>query len=69
MHFYRRAFFVSIAGASIDVRTVNCPYTEDNLVPALKPDVALVHAQQADKAGNIQMIGVNGDNRAMAGNA
>ena len=52
-----------IAGASIDVRTVNCPYTGEKLacIPALKPDVALVHAQQADNAGNIQMIGVDGD--------
>jgi glutaconate CoA-transferase subunit A len=52
-----------IAGASIEVKTMTCPYTGETLacIPALKPDVALVHAQQADRAGNVQFIGVDGD--------
>ncbi len=42
---------------------VTCPYTGEELtaVPALEPDVALIHAQRADERGNIQMWGVIGD--------
>lgn len=52
-----------IADASIRVETMNCPYTGDPLacIPALAPDVALVHAPQADTAGNVQFHGVDGD--------
>jgi len=31
------------------------------LVPALEPDVAIIHVQQADKEGNAQMWGIGGD--------
>ncbi|MFZ5571050.1 MAG: CoA transferase subunit A [Thermodesulfobacteriota bacterium] len=31
------------------------------LVPALKPDVAVIHVQQADEDGNAQMWGIGGD--------
>jgi len=31
------------------------------LVPALTPDVAIIHVQQADKFGNAQMWGIGGD--------
>jgi len=54
-----------IAGGSIDVRTVTCPYSgrELSAIPALRPDVALIHAQRADEAGNIQFWGIDGDTR------
>jgi glutaconate CoA-transferase, subunit A len=54
-----------IAGASIDVKIVACPYTGRRLaaIPALKPDVALIHAQRADEAGNVQFWGIDGDTR------
>jgi glutaconate CoA-transferase subunit A len=29
-------------------------------VPALRPDVGIVHAQQADRGGNIQLWGISG---------
>lgn len=40
-------------------RTVTCPYTGRELlaVPALHPDVALVHVQRADRFGNAQIDG------------
>jgi len=46
-----------------DVETVTCPFTGEELtaVPALVPDVALIHAQRADRDGNVQMWGVTGD--------
>ena len=44
------------------VTTVRCPFTGEHLtaVAALKPDVAIVHAQRADRAGNVQLWGITG---------
>ncbi len=38
---------------------MQCPFSGEKvvLVPALKPDVAIIHAQQADQDGNVQMVG------------
>ena len=40
-------------------KTVECPYTGETLhaVPALYPDVALLHVQRADRFGNCQIDG------------
>src|SRR5689334_19243139 len=48
--------------AHTDVRFVTCPFTGEELaaVPALRPDVAIVHAQQADRHGNVQLWGITG---------
>ncbi len=44
------------------VARVACPFTGETLaaVPALNPDVAIVHAQEADRAGNVQLWGIPG---------
>ena len=44
------------------IRTVTCPYTGEELatVPALNPDVTVVHAQRADAQGNSQIWGLLG---------
>ena len=44
------------------IRTVTCPYTAEELatVPALNPDVTIVHAQRADASGNAQIWGLFG---------
>ena len=44
------------------IRTVICPYTGETLatVPALNPDVTIVHAQRADDEGNTQIWGLLG---------
>jgi glutaconate CoA-transferase, subunit A len=44
------------------VATVTCPFTGEELaaVPALRPDVTIVHAQQADRDGNVQLWGITG---------
>ena len=43
----------------VGLRTVTCPYTGGELaaVPALNPDVALIHAHRADVYGNAQVDG------------
>jgi len=44
------------------VGRVVCPFTGEELaaVRALRPDVGIVHAQQADRHGNIQLWGITG---------
>jgi glutaconate CoA-transferase, subunit A len=44
------------------VKTIACPFTGEELaaVPALRPDVAIVHAQEADRRGNVQLWGIPG---------
>jgi len=38
---------------------MDCPFSGEKVVllPALKPDVAFIHAQYADEDGNVQMLG------------
>ncbi|MFD2419570.1 CoA transferase subunit A [Amycolatopsis pigmentata] len=44
------------------IKPITCPFTGERLtaVPALNPDVAVVHAQRADRAGNVQIWGLVG---------
>jgi len=44
------------------VEPIACPFTGEQLVavPALNPDVAIVHAQEADRDGNVQLWGIPG---------
>jgi glutaconate CoA-transferase subunit A len=44
------------------IQTVVCPYTGERLatVPALNPDVTIIHAQRADAEGNAQIWGLLG---------
>ena len=54
------------AGSELAERTrvawITCPFTGENLaaVPAIRPDVGIVHAQRADEAGNVQLWGIVG---------
>jgi glutaconate CoA-transferase subunit A len=44
------------------IRPITCPFTGEVLtaVPALAPDVTIIHAQRADRKGNVQMWGIVG---------
>ena len=44
------------------IAPVDCPFTGERLtaVSALNPDVTVVHAQRADRAGNVQLWGITG---------
>lgn len=48
--------------ARTTVAPITCPFTGERLVavPALRPDVAIVHAQEADHEGNVQLWGIPG---------
>ena len=47
------------------IRSVQCPYTGEQLatVPAINPDVTILHAQKADRAGNVSLTGIVGAQR------
>jgi len=44
------------------IRRVECPFTGEILaaVPAIRPDVTIIHAQRADRAGNVLLEGIVG---------
>ena len=51
-----------LVGHTGSIRSVTCPFTGEQLaaVSALEIDTTIVHAQQADRAGNVQMWGIVG---------
>jgi glutaconate CoA-transferase, subunit A len=51
-----------LPAANPRIRTVTCPYTGEELatVPAINPDIAFIHVQRADAAGNAQIWGLVG---------
>jgi len=57
-----------IPRANSRIRSVQCPYTGESLatVPALNPDVTIVHAQRADALGNTQVWGLLGTQKEAA---
>jgi len=51
-----------LIGVTDTIRSITCPFTGEALaaVPALTPDVTIIHAQQADRVGNVAMWGITG---------
>ena len=51
-----------LPGVTPTIKPVECPFTGERLmaVPALTPDVAVIHAQQADLRGNVAIWGITG---------
>lgn len=60
-----RAYRGSDLTKHTEVAPIYCPFTGEELaaVPAINPDVAIVHAQQADPRGNVAMWGITGVQR------
>ncbi|MFT3905439.1 MAG: CoA-transferase [Steroidobacteraceae bacterium] len=61
------AVFRGYVGAGLrqvnpNIRDITCPFTGETLtaVPAIRPDVAVIHAQRADQAGNVLLEGIIG---------
>jgi glutaconate CoA-transferase subunit A len=52
----------SLAAQTSGVAEIVCPFTGEVLtaVSALRPDVAVIHAQRADRDGNVQYWGITG---------
>jgi len=51
-----------------NIRHIECPFTGQRLaaVPALNPDVGIIHAHLADKAGNVLLRGITGVQKEVA---
>jgi len=51
-----------------ETKTVTCPFSGERLraVPAITPDVTVLHAQQADRLGNVLIRGIVGAAREAA---
>jgi glutaconate CoA-transferase, subunit A len=61
------AFFRGYVGSDLArvnprIKSVVCPFTGERLaaVPALRPDVTIIHAQKADRDGNVLIAGIIG---------
>lgn len=50
------------------IKHISCPYTGEQMatVPALNPDVCILHVQRADKRGNAQVWGLLGTQKESA---
>ena len=57
-----------IAESNPKIKSLLCPYTGEKFatVPALHPDVTIVHVQRADKEGNAQVWGLMGTQKEAA---
>ena len=44
------------------IRSITCPFTGEELAatPAIRPDVTIIHAQKADRKGNVLLHGIVG---------
>jgi glutaconate CoA-transferase subunit A len=58
----------NIPDVNSQIKTIQCPYTGEELatVPALTPDVAVIHCQRADRLGNAQVWGLFGSQKETA---
>src|SRR4029453_7963763 len=43
-----------------NIKSITCPFTGERLaaIPAHRPDVSIIHAQKADRAGNVLIEGI-----------
>ena len=51
-----------LPGRTPSIKSIDCPFTGEQLtaVSALNPDVGVIHAQRADREGNVQLWGIVG---------
>jgi glutaconate CoA-transferase subunit A len=59
---FRGYLGVDLPKVNPKIKRITCPFTGEELaaVPAHRPDVAVVHAQKADRAGNVLIEGIVG---------
>jgi glutaconate CoA-transferase subunit A len=53
---------VDLKRVNPNIRSITCPFTGEELaaVPAIRPDVAIIHALRADRSGNVLLDGIVG---------
>ena len=57
---FRGYIGVDLPKVNPNIRRVTCPFTGEQLaaIPSIRPDVAVIHAQKADRAGNVFLEGI-----------
>jgi glutaconate CoA-transferase subunit A len=57
-----------LPAANPRIKQVTCPYTDRQIstVPAVNPDVAIIHAQRANHNGDVQVWGITGEQKEAA---
>jgi glutaconate CoA-transferase subunit A len=60
--FFRGYRGIDLPAVNPHIRFLSCPFTGEELacVPAIRPDVAIIHAQKADREGNVLIDGIAG---------
>jgi glutaconate CoA-transferase subunit A len=59
---FRGYIGVDLPKVNPKIRSITCPFTGETLaaVPAIRPDVTIIHAQRADRSGNVLLDGIVG---------
>jgi glutaconate CoA-transferase subunit A len=59
---FRGYIGVDLPKVNPNIRSITCPFTGERLaaVPSIRPDVSIVHAQRADREGNVMIDGIVG---------
>jgi glutaconate CoA-transferase subunit A len=59
---FRGYFGSDLVKKNPNIKFIRCPFTGEELacVPSLRPDLAIIHAQQADRDGNVLIEGILG---------
>jgi glutaconate CoA-transferase subunit A len=59
---FRGYLGVDLPKVNPNIKRVTCPFTDEELaaVPAIRPDVAVIHALKADRVGNVLIEGIVG---------
>jgi glutaconate CoA-transferase subunit A len=60
--FFRGYLGTDLATVNPNIKFIVCPFTGEQLtcIPSLRPDVAVIHAQKADREGNVLVEGIIG---------
>lgn len=59
---FRGYLGAGLAEVNPNIKSITCPFTGERLaaIPALRPDVAFIHAQKANKRGDVLVEGIIG---------
>jgi glutaconate CoA-transferase subunit A len=59
---FRGYIGADLAKVNPNIKSIECPFSGEVLaaVPAIRPDVTIIHAQRADRAGNVLIEGIVG---------
>lgn len=59
---FRGYYGSDIPNQTDTIKFINCPFTGERLaaVPSIRPDTTIIHAQQADRKGNVLLWGITG---------